>query len=155
MGVGKGNVEVVDTDPPLFLFIYEDTARGKHCCGHPSTIAQDRLRLSTLSSCYTRTFFAYPGTSLLVLQELLTPDFWRATGEVTLLFGRGEGGPSERCKGGSTKAANAVLAFAFPPGNTLVACTDDPLHLRGNSRQPPSKWAPVLFRRISCFFCTA
>ena len=63
-----------------------------------------------------------PETALLVLLELPTPDsFWRATGEATLEFGRGEGGPSERWEGGSTKVANVALAFAFPSGSTLGA----------------------------------
>ena len=96
-------------------------------------------------------FSPIPAPALLVLQELLTPEFWCATGEVTLLYGRGEGGPSERWEGVSAKVANAVLAFARPPGSTLVACRDDPLYLRGNTSRPPSKWAPVLFRMISCF----
>ena len=67
---------------------------------------------------------------------------------------QGEGGPSERWGGGSTKVANAVLAFAFLPGSILVARSDDPWHLRGNTIRPPSKCAPVLFRMISYFYCT-
>ena len=47
--------------------------------------------------------------------------------------------------------ANALLALACPPGGTRVARRDDPLLLRGKSRRPYSKWAPVLFRIISCF----
>ena len=86
--------------------------------------------------------------ALLVLQELLMSDFSCATGEVTLLYCTGEGGPSERWEGGSANVASAVHAFACPPGSTLVARRDDPLLLRGNMRRPPSKWAPVLFRII-------
>ena len=51
---------------------------------------------------------------------------------------------SERWEGGSAKVANAVLAFAFRPGSTLVARSDDPLHLRGNTRRSSSKCVPVL-----------
>ena len=52
--------------------------------------------------------------------------FWCATGEVTLEFVREEGGPSKRWEGGSTKTANAVLAFLFLAGSTLIARSDDP-----------------------------
>ena len=64
----------------------------------------------------------------------------------------GEGDSSERWEGGSTKVANAILVFAFPPGSTLVIRSDNPLHLRGNTRRPPSKCAPVLFGMVSFFF---
>ena len=52
-----------------------------------------------------------------------------ATGELTLLYRTGEGGPSERWEGGSANVARAVVALAFPPGSTLVARWDDPLLL--------------------------
>ena len=75
-------------------------------------------------------FSLISATAFLVVQELLKPDLlWCATGEATLGFGWGEGDPSEWWEGGSTKVANAVLAFAFLAGSTLVARIDDPLHL--------------------------
>ena len=84
-------------------------------------------------------FSLIPATALPVLQELLTPDFvWRATGEARLGFSRGERGPSERWEGGSTKVANAVLVFAFSLRSTLVARSDDPLHLRGILNDNPA-----------------
>ena len=73
--------------------------------------------------------------ALLVLQELLIRDVSCATGEVTLLYCTGEGG--------SANVASALLALACPPGITLVARRDDRLLLRGNTRRPFSKWAPV------------
>ena len=85
-------------------------------------------------------------TAFLVLRELLTLYFfWCATGEDTLAFGRGEGGPSERWERGSAKIANAVHAFEFRPDSTLVARSDEPMHLWRKTRQPSSKCAPVLF----------
>ena len=59
-------------------------------------------------------------------------------GEVTLLFGGGEGGPSERWEGGSAKVANAVLAFACPPGSSLVACRDDSFIYEGTRGDQPA-----------------
>ena len=104
MGVGKGNVEVVNIDHLFLIFIYEYATRGRHCCSYPNITTQDRLRLSTRSPCYPSFFSPIPVTALLVLQGLITPDlYWCATGEATLLFGRGEGGPSEQWEGGSTK----------------------------------------------------
>ena len=81
------------------------------------------------------------------LPELLAPDsFGCATGDALLEFGRGEGSPSERWKGVSTEAANAVLAFVFRPGSTRVARSDEPLHLRRKTRQPSIRCTPVLSR---------
>ena len=72
-------------------------------------------------------------------------------GEATLEFSRGGGGSSERWEGASAKVTNAVLAFALPLGSALVVRSDEPLHLRENTRRPSSKCAPVLFMIISCF----
>ena len=91
----------------------------------------------------TELFLPIPAPALLVLQELLVLDVSCATGEVTLRYCTGEGG--------SVTVVSALLALACSPGITLVARKDDPLLLRGNTRRPFSKWAPVLFRRISCF----
>ena len=84
-----------------------------------------------------------PAPVLLLLQELLVLDVSCATEEVTLRYCTGEGG--------SVNVASASLALACAPCNTLVARRDYPLRLRGNTRRPFSKWAPVLFRMISCF----
>ena len=155
MGVGKGNVEVVNINHP-FLLLSMNTPLGENTAAaiqaFPLNIDSDSLPVSHA----TRDFCSLiPATTFLTLQELLTPVlFWCATGEVTLGFGRGEAGPSERWEGSSTKAANAVLMFACLPGVVLVARSDDPLHLRGNTRRPRSKCAPLLFRMISCFSCT-
>ena len=133
MGKGKGNVEGVNIDHLFRSFlIHKYTTRGKNCCGYPTVPTRHRLRLPTHSSRYTRIFYFVPATAFLALQDPLIPDlFWCATGEATLAFGRGVGGPSERGEGGSAKVSNGVLAFAFPPGSTLVARSDD---LRGNIR---------------------
>ena len=63
MGVGKGNVEVIDIDH-TFLLLSMNTQPG---------------------------FSLISATAFLVLQEMLTSDSSRcATGEATLGFGRGE-----------------------------------------------------------------
>ena len=81
---------------------------------------------------------------------LLTPDlFWNVTGETTLEFGREKGVRQNGYEGDSTKVANAVLAFAFLPGITLVARIDDPLHYGGILDDHPA-----IFRLVSCFSCT-
>ena len=119
----------------FFLFLLMNTPPGENTAAvipaFPLKIDSDYLPVphATLDL-----FSLISATALLVLQELLTPDlFWCATEEATLRFGREGGGPSERWEGGSTKFVNAVLAFTFPPGNTLVARSDYPLHLRGKT----------------------
>ena len=115
MGAGKGNVEVVNIDHLFLIFISEDSTRGKRTA---AAIPALSLKIDSDSRPVPHAtldlFSPIPAPTLLVLQELLAPDVWCATGEVTLLFCRGEGGPSERWEEGSIKVANAVL-FAFPP----------------------------------------
>ena len=111
-----GNVEVVNIDHLFLIFIFEDTTTA--------AIPVLSLKIDSdprpVSHATLESFSPILAPALLVLQEFLTPNFWCATGEVTLLFARGEGGPSERWEGSSTKFANAVLAFTFPPGSTLL-----------------------------------
>ena len=164
MGVGKGKVEVFNINH-LFFCLSMNTPRWGNTAAaatqaFPLNVDSDSLPVSHA----TRKFCSLiPATTFLTLQELLTPVlFWCVTREAILGFGRGEagpserreGGPSERWEGSSTKAANAVLVFACVPGIILVACRDDPLHLRGDTRRPPSKCALLLLRMISCFSCT-
>ena len=91
-------------------------------------------------------FTPTPTSALPLLQELPELDVSCATGEVTLRYYTG--------KGGSVNVASALLALACVPGITLVARRDDLFLLQGNTRRPCSKWAPVLFKMISCFSLT-
>ena len=136
----------------LFLFLFMNTPPGES-----TAAAIPALPLSDSPPCSCTTlgiFTPLLALALLVLQDLLTPYFWCATGEATLRYGTGEGGPSLRWEGRFATVVSVVFAFACPPGSTLVARRDDPLLLRGNTRRPPSRWAPVLFRIISCFSYT-
>ena len=133
--VTKGNVEGVNVEHLFLIFIYGYTTRGKHWCGHPSISTQNRLRLSTLFPCYPRLFLADTGNRIACLTRIAH------TGIISVCNGgsyttvrKRRRGPSERWEGCSTKVANAVLAFAFPPGSTLVARSDGSLHLRRKTR---------------------
>ena len=103
MGVGKGNVEVVNICHLFLIFIHNTPP------GESTAAAIPALPLKTDSdsppfSRVTLGFFSpIPAPALLVLQDLLTPDFWCPTGEVTLLYGRGEGVHRNGWKGGWQK----------------------------------------------------
>ena len=140
MGVVKRNVEVVNVDHLFLYLVHKYTTRGKHCSDHPSFPLEIDSDSPSFSHATLEHFLPIPAPALLVLQEFITPEFWCATREVTLLYGSGEEGPLERWEGGLERVDNAVLAFACHSGSTLVACRNDPLHLRGNTRRPPSKW---------------
>ena len=63
MGVGKGNVVVVNIYYSLFIFVDEQSTRGEHCRSHTITITQNRRRLFSLFPCRNnRTFHAHPCT---------------------------------------------------------------------------------------------
>ena len=91
----------------------------------------------------TEVFTPIPSPALPLLQELLALNVSCATREVTLRYCTGGGG--------SVNVASALIALECAPSITLVARRDDPFLLRGNTRRPSSKWAPDLFRMISCF----
>ena len=151
MGVGEGNVEVVSIQH-LFFFGLRTHHQGKALLRLSRYFHSQTLHPVPVPTLGIFTPLLAP--ALLVLQGLFTPNFWCATGEATLRYGTGKDGSSLRWEGGNATVVSAVFALACSPGSTLVARKDDPLLLRGNTSRPPTRWAPVLFRIISCFSCT-
>ena len=63
MGVGKGNVVVVNIYYSLFIFVDKQSTRGEHCRSHTITITQNRRRLFSLFPCHNnRIFHVHPCT---------------------------------------------------------------------------------------------
>ena len=145
MGVGKGNVEVVNNYYSFFFFLVRNNPPGESTAAAipPLPLETDVDSSLFFHAASIELFPPIPAPALLLLQEVLVLDVSCATGEVKLRYCTGEGG--------SVNVASALLALACAPGITLVVRRDDPLLLRGNTRRPFSKWAPVLFRMISCF----
>ena len=133
----------------LFLFSSKNTSPRESTATTIPPVPLDTDSVFQSVSRVTRDLLSLvPVIAAVALPELLAPDSFRcATGDALLEFGRGEGGPSERWKGVSTEAANAVLAFVFHPGSTRVARSDEPLHLRGKTRRPSIRCTPI----FSCF----
>ena len=135
MGVGKGNVEVVNIYIFFFLFLFMNNPPGESTAAAiPSLpLETDADSSPFFHAASIELFSPIPAPALLLLQELLVLDVSWATGEVTLRYCTGEGG--------SVNVASALLALACALVITLVARRGDPLLLRGNTRRPFSKWA--------------
>ena len=153
MGVGKGNVEVVNINNLSILNFSMNTEPGEYTAANSAFLPV----LHRTRECISLVL----ATAFLVPQELLTPDSsWCAAGEAALAFGRREGGPSERWEegllerweGGSAKVAKAIPAFAFHPDSTVVACSDESLHLREGTRRPSSKCANCFVKANFMFY---
>ena len=151
MGVSKGNVELDSTNDLFALFLYLNSPPEESTATAIPPFPLDMDPEFFPVSHGTRDFFSLvSGTAFLDPQEILTPEFVRcAMGEATLGFGMEEEGSSKRCKDGTSKGTNEVLAPAFRLGRTLVTRNDEPLHLRGNIKRPSSKGTLVLFNLIS------
>ena len=124
MGVGKGNVEVVNIYYSFFFLLMNNPPGESTAAAIPSLPLETDADSSPFFHAATMELFPpIPALALLVLQELLVLDVTCATGEVTLRYCTGEGG--------SVNVASALLALACAPGITLVARRGDPLLLRG------------------------